>query len=222
LRAEVKSPWLLESDEESWDEDEDEAEDEEADEDEADEDAEEEDEADEDAAPDDGVSGTWRGSVNVPEMGGAISFTMQLTLAADNSVTGTLSTDFGSGNLSGSFDPARNQLTLSATMPGMPPVTFNLTIDGNSMSGTADVNGQSIDISANRDAPGGGAADDDDEETEAREVVEIEFEGLERRSMRLPIPNGGFGQLAVNDQNHLIFVRRNTPRASGRASSCST
>lgn len=207
LRAEVESPWLLESDEESWDDEEDEADEEDADED-ADEEAEDE------AAPDDGVSGTWTGSVNVPEMGGEISFRMTLTMADDHSVTGTLSTDFGSGNISGRFDPATNALTLSATLPGMPPVTFNLQIDGNSLSGTADVNGQSIDITATRTVPGRDGADEDEDDAEAREVVEIEFDGFERRSMRLPISNGGFGQLAVNDNNHLIFARRNTPRSS--------
>lgn len=41
--------------------------------------------------------------------------------------------------------------------------------------------------------------------------VEIEFEGFERRAVRLPIDRGWFYSLAVNDEGHLLYVR--DPRA---------
>ncbi|MEM9063917.1 MAG: S41 family peptidase [Planctomycetota bacterium] len=37
--------------------------------------------------------------------------------------------------------------------------------------------------------------------------VEIEFDGFERRALRLPIQRGWFNSLAVNDKGHLLYVR---------------
>lgn len=201
LRDDVDSPWLRKSDEESWEEEGEE--DEEAPEEEAD-------EADHDEpTTDDGVSGIWRGSANIPERGGEIGFTLDLTLADDHSVTGTLTTDFGSGSVTGTYDPAGQALTLSATAGGA-SVTLHLQIENNTLQGTVDVEGQRVEVTATRSTDASASAD----ETEVRETVDIEFDGFERRSIRLPISNGGFGQLAVNDANHLIFVRRNTPASS--------
>jgi len=48
------------------------------------------------------------------------------------------------------------------------------------------------------------AADDDDA---AVEPIEIDFEGFERRTMRLPVGRGWFYSLAVNDLGQLLYVR---------------
>lgn len=44
--------------------------------------------------------------------------------------------------------------------------------------------------------------------------VKIDFDGIEKRSFQLPLGNGSFGNLAVNDKGHLLFSSR-PPRGSG-------
>ena len=59
-------------------------------------------------------------------------------------------------------------------------------------------------------------ADKDDEEKddekekdkEKIKLVEIELEDMEARAFRVPIERGRFSYLAVNDKNHLIYLRR--------------
>ena len=46
-------------------------------------------------------------------------------------------------------------------------------------------------------------------------MIKIDFDGFEARGMQLPVAPGTFGQLAVNAQNQLLFVR------NGRESSSS-
>lgn len=43
---------------------------------------------------------------------------------------------------------------------------------------------------------------------------EIEFEGIAKRAFQLPLGNGNFGNLAVNDKNHLLYSER-PARGSG-------
>ncbi|TVQ54336.1 MAG: hypothetical protein EA377_05580 [Phycisphaerales bacterium] len=205
LREEIKSPWLLESDEETWDDEEEEAEeDEEAE----DDDADAEDEAAEEEAEDDGVSGVWTGSVDVPEMG-PMTFSMSLTMTADYSVTGTLSMDMFNVDLTGEFDPATSRITLTGRLrefPEAPESTIEATIDGNTMSGTSSSQGESVDFTAERTEVGADAAAEADAD-EARESVDIDIDGFERRAMRLPVSPGNFGRLAVNNRNQLLYVR---------------
>jgi tricorn protease len=60
----------------------------------------------------------------------------------------------------------------------------------------------------------GGDDDGDDSEeaaeeagSEETEALRIDLEGFERRAVRLPVPAGGLGNLAVNDAGHLLYVR---------------
>lgn len=207
LRDDVKSPWLPESDEQEWKDDE-EAEEEENGEEDAD-----DDNGNDEAAADDGVSGTWEGTISTSEMGD-LNLRMVLALASDNSVSGSISADMFSGTISGSYSPANKSLTLVATVADMPPATMDLTIDGNTMTGTISVAGQSIPVTMQR--VGRGSADDADagDAEKPREEVKIDIEGFERRAMMLPVPNGNFGQLAVNDKNQLLFVRHSSPGSS--------
>jgi tricorn protease len=49
---------------------------------------------------------------------------------------------------------------------------------------------------------------DKEEDKDKVKAIEIELEGMESRSYRLPINRGRFYYLAVNDKNHLIYLRR--------------
>ena len=54
-----------------------------------------------------------------------------------------------------------------------------------------------------------------EEKKDEFKAIKIEFEGIEKRSFQLPLGNGSFGNLAVNDKNHLLFSTR-PPRGSGK------
>ncbi|MBL8819952.1 MAG: PD40 domain-containing protein [Planctomyces sp.] len=47
----------------------------------------------------------------------------------------------------------------------------------------------------------------------------IDLDGLEARSFQLPVPQGAFGSVAVNDKGHVIYVRRPSQGASAEHSS---
>lgn len=231
LRADMKSPWAPESDEETWDNDEDtdedEAEDEgeEAGDDDAD-DASEDDEAgegDDAAAPeDDGVSGTWEGTAkggpDFPEEG--LPFTLVIRVADDGSVSGTFSFATGDATIeSGSYDAETGSLTFTITDSAGLSWTVGAKITGTSMSGSgaAPAAGLRAEFKAERtaalsasDSDGEGDGDD-----EARETVTIDFEDFESRAMQLPVSRGSFGTLAVNDKNQLLYVRRSMRGSDG-------
>ncbi len=46
-------------------------------------------------------------------------------------------------------------------------------------------------------------------------VVEIDFEGFERRAVRIPVDNGNFGTLGVNDKGQLLYSRLGIRGAGG-------
>ncbi len=50
--------------------------------------------------------------------------------------------------------------------------------------------------------------DKKDKDKDKIKPVEIELENMEARCYRLPVKRGRFGYLAVNDKNHLIYLRR--------------
>jgi len=229
LRADIKSPWLPESDEETWDEKDDGKEDAE--------DADSGDKADEDdgdnddngsdvAAAVDEVSGTWEGSVALPE--GELSLTITLALHSGGSVTGSFTSPVYSGDLRGSFDPSSKTLTVTATIDGQFTVVIEVTVQDGSMSGTVTVEGDVFPISAQRTSAG---AEEDDatdggeqkadtaskegsdkekksEKDKQKKTVAIDFEDFERRAIHLPVPRGNYHSLAVNDKNQLLYVRR--------------
>ncbi|HYE03170.1 MAG TPA: PDZ domain-containing protein, partial [Phycisphaerales bacterium] len=247
LRADVKSPFLPVSDEETWkgkpgekkDEEKKDGEKKEGDKDEADkkddadkEDPEKkgepgkpdpgkEDDGDKPDEPDDaekkpaaepvkddGVSGTWAGKATGPEPVPAegFPFTLKLTLNADGTVSGTMTSAIFTGAVTGSYDAATRALTLNLSI-GATPVTITLTIDGPRMSGSATVEGRTYQLSAERTAPAGqDVADPEKEKPKSKDVV-IDLAGFERRAIQIPIKPGNFGGLAVNDKGHLVFAR---------------
>lgn len=204
LRADVEHPWLPEIDEEEWDTDD---EGDEADEDSDDEgDDENGDDEAEDAAPDDGLSGTWKGTATFPEMGD-IDVTMSLTLGSDGTVTGSMSSMIASGTVEGTYDAASGKLRMTMEVDGT-TVQFELTVKGDSMTGVATADGERVEINAERTGGGGDDGDDDGDEDEAAEEVIIELEGFEARAFMIPIGNGNYGNLAVNNKNQLLYVHR--------------
>lgn len=106
-------------------------------------------EAAENHLTDDPVSGTWNGTVSIPEMGGDIDVSMTLN-NRDGSVDGSVDSAVGSIVVSGNYDEATGSLTLSGDVPDMGNIVFDLTIDGEEMSGTASLAGQQFYLSLYR------------------------------------------------------------------------
>jgi tricorn protease len=48
----------------------------------------------------------------------------------------------------------------------------------------------------------------EDKDKEKTKSVEIDLEDMEARAYRLPVKRGRFGYMAVNDKNHIIYLRR--------------
>jgi len=164
----------------------------------------------------DDVSGEWKGTA------GPVSFTFNLKLSADNKVTGTVDSDQGGGTASGTYNPGTKELSLALAVSGGVTVNVTAKISGNSMTGSANVMGMTFDLKADRKSappapavPGGAAPAPAAGKAEAEPakpvVVTIDFDGFEQRVIPLPIKNGRFGQLGVNDHNQLIFARFSAP-----------
>jgi tricorn protease len=240
LKADTAYPWLPESDEVEWKSpDEDKADkDEDGDADESADDAEDkadgaEDEADDggdqagdhtsdDATEtpwvDDGLTGLWEGSVSGPDFPpGGLPFSIDISYSeADGGVSGSVTSPMGTASIAnGSFDKASGTLTFTISIEST-TVAWEVQVKGDSMSGTASAEGDSFNIEAKRTRAGPasdgeeGGADD-----EAVENVEIDLEGFEARAFRIPVTNGQFRNLAVNDKNQLLYVRSMTGSNSG-------
>ncbi len=48
--------------------------------------------------------------------------------------------------------------------------------------------------------------------------VKIDFENIEARSFQIPVTNGNFGNIAVNNKNQLIYIRRSARGEEGKSS----
>jgi tricorn protease len=168
------------------------------------------------AADGDEVSGVWTG------MAGGVTAKFTLMLGAGNSVTGSIETSQGNGSLSGAYDPGKKELNLNIVIPGAPAVTFTGVISGATLTGTVNIGGQVVPITLNRvggaapqsggvPAKAGGDAAKSGADVAKPIKVTIDFEGFEGRAMQLPVKPGRFGKLAVNDRNQLLFVRISAP-----------
>jgi tricorn protease-like protein/C-terminal processing protease CtpA/Prc len=232
LRGDVKDPWLPKSDEETWTADkkagEDEKKDAEEKKDGAEEGAEGAAPADDAAAAaegeakpapaDDGVSGTWDGTISGGELPPGVTISMTIWLQPDGSVKGSITTPMGNATLEGTFDRAGGELTGIVTTSDGETGQLRARLAGTTMTGTVEIGGMVIDLSATRSAAAApeeakeGEKEADD--TKAREKVEILLEGFERRAIQLPVPAGDFGSIAVNSSNQLIYVRQRPENAS--------
>lgn len=182
------------------------------------------------AAADDGVSGSWSGNAKGPEGSplppGGLSLTMNLKLAADGTVTGSINSPMGNIPVtSGRFDKATGELSLSITTPqGAGMITGK--ISGNSFEGTWNMGPMSGSFTATRAAGGAEAAADTksaDKKDDAKksEPKEIKIDlgetpgALEHRAIRLPLAPGSFWGLATTHDDKLIFVRGGPESSAG-------
>ena len=182
-----------------------------------------------DATPADALTGRWQGTAtggegsNIPP--GGVMFTMDLKLDGDK-VTGTLTSVVGSGPLTGSFDAATGTLTVTMPIPdGVAEIQGKVT--GDNAAGTWKHGAAQGQWTATRSAVAGAAepakSDDpaggkpDAKADKKDEPLKIETDGIEARSILLPVAPGVFDNLAVNDSGKLLYVRRGA-RGSGDSS----
>lgn len=213
LRADVKSPFLPKSDEETFKKDEPKK-------DEAKKGDEKKDDAKKDetkeAVADDGVTGTWAGTAKgpTPELAAGLPFTISMTLA-DGKVTGSMTSAMGGGAITGTFDKASGDITLSATI-GQMPLSMKGKVANGEVTGTWSAGEMQGEWTAKRsstkadDAKGGESS----KEKEPAKEVKIDFDGIEARSIQLPLTPGNFGGMAVADGEKLV-ISRNASRSGG-------
>lgn len=216
LRKDVKSPWLPKSDEEVLKKDEPKKDDAKKDE--------KKENGDKPAAADDGFSGSWTGKATGGELPGPLDFTFKLTLAPDGKVTGSVASAMGEGTGSGTWDKESGAFEFVATINDA-PVTFKGTLKNGEGSGKWSVAEQSGDWTCKRSEPAAGEAKPDDkkaddkkpeEKKDEKKEFKIDFDGLEARSIQLPLVPGSFNKLAVADGDKLI-IGRTGARGGGEA-----
>lgn len=231
LRADVEKPLLPESDEVEWGDEKDEDEkdeDEKEGDDDSDEESDDEDADDSDEDEDDGVSGEYAGSVLNEDFPDEMkSFSLVLQVDKDGKVSGRLETHQGSLDIeSGSYNKETGEIQF-ACGDGQVSVTVDGTVKDGKFSGTATVNDGEMSLNIEAERSSGSSSDDDEESDEKKDdkdakkdkdkKVEIEFDGIQRRAFQLPVKQGAFGGMAVNDKGHLIYARR-ASRGSGGSS----
>lgn len=223
LRADVKNPWSVKSDEETFKE---EKKDDALKGDEKDDkkDADKNDSKDE-AATDDGLSGSWQGVAEIPGENNEkinLPFALNITLNADGSVSGSIVSAMGTMPLTGgTYDKDSGSLTIRILTPEGEPGSITGTVKGDSFTGSWSGGDQSGPVTMTRESKADPkAAEPKEEEKKAddtkdgekkdedeKEALKIDLDGFERRAIQLPVPSGNFGALAVTEDNKLIYTR---------------
>jgi C-terminal processing protease CtpA/Prc/WD40 repeat protein len=238
LRSDVEAPWQLESDEEEWEEEEAKDEDgevgeegAEGDEDDGDaeaengegEKAEDGNGDDEEEAPKHPLHGVWEGSVSglkamlepmiPPDAGIEISdtapYSMNIFVDEEGNISGTSTIEImGQSQTEDlgevTFNEETGEYVEIDEEEGNRSVMRG-TLENGTISGTWEVTGMmtgSGTWSVTR------TEEEAEEPEEAAEVVEIELEGFEQRAIMLPVGVGNYANLAVNDKNQLLYVKR--------------
>ncbi len=98
--------------------------------------------------PRDAVSGDWAGSVNVENMGD-VPYTFTLTLAPDNSITGTTTTMGMTVKLAGTFDPATGNAKMTGDFGGQ-EATYDVNFKDDELRGKYSMAGEGLDFTAKR------------------------------------------------------------------------
>ncbi len=171
---------------------------------------EDDDEEEQPAKPDDGVSGTYEGefsgTIQGQPMPPGMTFTIELTLNDDGSLTGSVTVPMGSGTIKGTYDKATGECSGEIETDSGDTATFTGTVKDGSLKWEVTFQGENVTLNGERTSKP--EEDKKDEKSDKpREVVEIVFEGFERRAIQLPVSSGNFGNLAVNDKNQLIYAR---------------
>ena len=240
LNGEVEYPWLIESDEETWDEpgddsdeavDDDSADGEDADGEDADA-SDEETSGDADELSEDDpmfgidaghpLHGTWAGTASgfqalgMPE--DEISFTMTIIVDDDGNIMGQSESQGETESLGDvvKWDDAKQELYRERAQ-GPITVVSRGTVNGDTMTGTWSIEmmGASGTWTAERTTK-----DLDPELVEelkgdsdggSDDPVEIDIEDFEARGFEIPVSAGSFGNLLSNDAGQLLYVRAGMP-----------
>jgi tricorn protease len=224
LNGEIENKHLLKSDEETWEEEdaEDTADGVESDDADAEADA---DSGDENESPAylDGYNtehplwGKWEGSVTGMAALGApmdeVSFKLLFIIDDDGNIMGQ-SESMGETDDLGDlvkFDEETMEFYSESEESGLKMIQKGR-LDGDTMTGTLEI--PAMGFSANWTAERVSSEISEEEikehgqsDSEAAEVVEIDFEDFERRGFELDIPAGNFGNLASNDKGNLLYLR---------------
>ncbi|MFM1883169.1 MAG: hypothetical protein RJA05_1578 [Planctomycetota bacterium] len=157
-------------------------------------------------------AGTWTCTAKVGEE--SFTFTLVVTMK-DGVVTGTITSQKGNGDVTGTFDAATGMLSLKGSVDGK-PVTLELKLDGDALSGTGTEQGEqpvTAAVTGTREGAKDGkdAAKGDRKKPEPKRV-EIDLDGFEARAIELPVAKGSFGSLGFNDRNELMFGRDGSVR----------
>jgi len=173
------------------------------------------DQQDDDAKTPAGPTGSWKGTITFGG-GEPVEFTLELTVAEDNSVKATSITKDGTVELTGTWDAATKLMKLRG-MLGEMTYEAELTIDGDTLRGSAsstakDGSSTKIELTATRVKRQGRGAGGRGERAAEPKRVEIDLDGFEARAIELPVPKGSFGSLGFNDRNELLFGRDGSVR----------
>ena len=238
LNGEVEAPHLLESDDETWDDEADT--DEDADSDKADSDdaeAPDDENADEGDKADDAESafldgyntehplwGKWEGTASgfaaLGMPNDEVSFSLLIIVDDDGNIMGQ-SESMGETDDLGDlveWDADAGTLHIESTENGM-TITQDATVSGDEMTGTWEIKqmGMGGAYTANRTTKEISEEELGDivkDAGEASETVEIDFENFEARAFDLGVSSGNFGNLASNDKGELLYIRAGTSGAS--------
>jgi len=223
LNDEVENKHLLESDEETWEDEEDtENSADEGDDAEADEDA-DADSDDEAPAYLEGYNtehplwGKWEGSVTGMAALGApmdeVEFKLLFIIDDDGNIMGQSESMGETDDLGDlvTFDENTMEFYSESTESGMKMVQ-KATLSGDTMTGTLEIPTMGFTANWTAERVSSEITKEEIEEiadadTEAAEVVEINFDDFERRGIDPPIEAGNFGSLSSNDKGNLIYLR---------------
>ena len=167
-----------------------------------------------------------------------LDMTVSLSMAADGSVTGSVSSMMINGEVSGTFDADEMTLTLEVSVDGSGVVAaIEVTIDGDTFAGLAmpmmgnipptgitgtrmasnddeedqeavEEEGDDTDSETDSKTDGDDAEAEVEEEDPFEDTLEIDLDGFEARAMMLPVRPGAFANLAVDNRGRLNYVRR--------------
>jgi tricorn protease len=210
LRSDVKRPMLPKNDEESW----------------GDSDQEKKGEKDngkDESAPNeksvDPVSGIWNLKLESEDIAeDRRKATVDLKLESDGKVTGIADTPHGKIEISeGQFHSDSNELNFKVVSPDL-TVEVKVTLADNKLTGVAKIGELEIPLIGEREVPADNGQTGEEEsksqdgkKSEAKPPIKIDLEDISKRTFQLPIRQGNFGSLAVNEKNQLIYIRR-SPR----------
>ncbi len=149
-------------------------------------------------------AGTWSAELKTDDMpADDRKSVMTLQLADDGKVTGIVDSHIGKREIvDGKFNSATGELTFHI-VENDGKINVTATVKDGKMSGTVTIGGNNIPFEATRTD-----TDASKDEKKKEEPVKIEFDGIARRAWQLPVKQGNFTGLMVNDKDQLIYGTR--------------